>query len=197
MGLAEIRPKLGGAVSGLFVPFCRALKLTPDALTIVGGLVSLVAAALIATGNLLYGGIVLLVSGLFDMLDGALARALARTSRLGAVLDSVTDRITEAALFLGLAVFYLIRQESLPVVLAFLGLVGSFLVSYIRARAEGASIDCRVGVFTRPERVITMSAGLIVDQVTIALWALVVLTFVTVVQRMVHVYRQAGKSTAD
>jgi CDP-diacylglycerol--glycerol-3-phosphate 3-phosphatidyltransferase len=179
------------------VPLISRLKITPDVMTAIGVLVNLVAAVVIGFGYLVAGGIIFLLAGLFDLLDGALARYMEKTSRFGALFDSTADRFTEGALYLS---FIFITgpgvwpyNVTLQLVLIFLAMIGSFLTSYIRARAEGLGIDCTVGLFTRVERVIILALGLLLNQVFIALAIVVVLSFVTVGQRFVHVWRQARK----
>jgi CDP-diacylglycerol--glycerol-3-phosphate 3-phosphatidyltransferase len=164
--------------------------------------ISIGAAYAIAIGYFLLGGALVLVSGLFDLLDGALARLTKQSTKFGAILDSIVDRISEAAILCGLLVWYM-PKASPPapslftgegwseVVLIFAALIGSFLVSYIRARAEGLGLECRVGLFTRAERVIVLAVGLLVNQVFIALWVLVVFVYITVAQRLLHLQKQA------
>jgi len=159
---------------------------------------NIVAAYVIATGHFLVGGTLVLVAGLFDLLDGALARFSGQTTKFGAVLDSVSDRISEAAILCGLLVWY-IRQGTSPEivpVLIFAVLTGSFLVSYVRARAEGLGWQCPVGLFTRAERVIVLAIGLLINQILIALCVLVVFVSITVVQRLVYVWKQ-GRIRGD
>ncbi len=144
----------------------------------------------------------LLTSGAFDLLDGAVARATGRVTRFGALLDSVVDRVSEAAILLGLLVFYLSRPPSfdsdLGASLVFIALAGSVMVSYVRARAEGLGVECNLGVMTRPERVVTLGVGLVVGQwwlpaASVALGAIAALTIVTTVQRVAHVRRVLGE----
>jgi CDP-diacylglycerol--glycerol-3-phosphate 3-phosphatidyltransferase len=179
------------------VPIISRLKLTPDMMTSTGIILNLVAAVVIGFGCLLAGGIIFLLAGLFDLLDGALARYMEKTTRFGALLDSTADRITEGAIFLSLIFVTGVSvwpfNVTWELVLIFLALIGSYLTSYIRARAEGLNIDCTVGLFTRVERVIILAFGLLLSQVFIALAIVVVLSFVTVGQRLVHVWRQARK----
>jgi CDP-diacylglycerol--glycerol-3-phosphate 3-phosphatidyltransferase len=134
-----------------------------------------------------------LVAGLFDILDGALARFTNRTTKFGAILDSTLDRLSEALLLFGLLILYLNSAYTIEILLIFGVMVGSFLISYIRARAEGLGIECKTGLFTRAERVIILALGLIVNQILIALIILAVFTFITVVQRIVHVWQQTRK----
>ena len=191
----DLRRQAGRLISDPLVPLVSRLKLTPDIMTTIGLVLNLVAAVVIGFGHLLWGGIIFLLAGLFDLLDGALARYMQKTTRFGALFDSTVDRITEGALFLSF--IFITGTGSWPynitwqLVLIFLALIGYFLTSYIRARAEGLNIDCTVGLFTRVERVIILALGLLLSQVFIALAIVVVLSFVTVVQRFVHVRRQA------
>lgn len=168
---------------------------TPNILTAIGLVINLVSAAAVALGNFLAGGLLVLFSGLFDLLDGALARYTGKVTKFGALFDSAVDRVTEGALFLALAWFYLPRDSNAEVLLAFIAMVGSFLISYIRARAEGLGIECKVGIFTRAERVAIIVLGLLLNQMFIALLLLAVLTFITVIERMVHVWWESKKLT--
>jgi len=193
----DVRKKAQNAVTKPLVPVISKLHLTPDAMTISGVVLNLAAAVIIGFGQLLIGGIVFLLAGLFDMLDGALARYMQKTTKFGALFDSVSDRITEGALFLSFIFITSVAVWPFSVVwelvLIFLAMIGSFLTSYIRARAEGLGIDCTVGLFTRPERVIILALGLLLSQVFIALAIVVVLSFVTVGQRFLFVWQQARK----
>ena len=129
---------------------------SPDAVTVVGLLVAFAAAGLVAAGYLLAGGLVLLGSGAFDMLDGALARSTGKAGPFGALLDSTVDRVSEAAILFGVSVYFILEDSPLIVVLAFLAVTGSFMVSYVRARAEALDVDCEVGVMTRTEGVLSL-----------------------------------------
>lgn len=167
-------------------------QVTPNTLTVIGFLISVGAAAAIAEGFLLIGGLVVLFAGLFDLLDGPLARTKGQATRFGAILDSTLDRLSEAAVLLGVLLYFLLGDGSTwgpP--LAYAALAGSFMVSYLRARAEGLGIDCEVGLFTRAERVVVLSVSLIIGQwidmaVLVALGILTALCFFTVIQRLYH-----------
>ncbi|TET41074.1 MAG: CDP-alcohol phosphatidyltransferase family protein [Dehalococcoidia bacterium] len=189
--LAELRGNLASRITRPALGVLSRTGLKPDVLTLLGLAINIGAACLIAIHHFLAAGILILLAGLFDLLDGALARFTNRSTKFGALLDSVTDRISEAAIFCGLLVWYMSTGSDLEIVLVFAALVGSFLVSYIRARAEGMMLECHVGLFTRAERVIVLAAGLILDQVFIALWVLVVFVYVTVVERLFYIWRKA------
>ncbi len=171
----------------------------PDTVTWSGFIITLGAAALIITGHLFAAGFVVLVAGFFDMLDGALARSTGRITRFGGILDSTLDRLSEAALLLSVLFVYASGNSVPGLVLVGLALVGSLMVSYIRARAEALDLQCEIGLFTRPERVIVLALGLLFSRfdyaLTIALVIIVVFSFITVLQRIFNVWRQTKKSS--
>jgi CDP-diacylglycerol--glycerol-3-phosphate 3-phosphatidyltransferase len=192
MNLIDIRRNLAHRITGPIVEILSKSGITPNALTFINLALNIVAAYVIATGHFIIGGVLVLVAGLFDLLDGALARFTKQTTKFGAILDSVADRISEAAILCGLLIWYIPQEgASLEIVLIFVVLVGSFLVSYIRARAEGLGWQCQVGLFTRAERVIVLAIGLLINQIFIVLCVLVVFVFFTVVQRLVYLWKQS------
>ena len=133
-----------------------------------------------------------LFAGFFDMLDGALARHIGRITRFGGALDSVLDRLSEAVLLFGILVWHLYSesQSATLILLVFLVLLFSPLVSYLRARAEAMGIECQSGLFTRPERVIVLALGLLLNQLVIALAIIAVLSFLTAGQRLYYIWQQ-------
>jgi CDP-diacylglycerol--glycerol-3-phosphate 3-phosphatidyltransferase len=171
------------------------LGFTPNGLTVVGSLLTASVGLLAAQGWFLAAGICLWLFSLTDTLDGALARATDRVSTFGAFLDSVCDRYAEAAVFFGLVWWYQSTGSSLGVALAYLAIIGSLMVSYARARAEGVGLHgADVGWFQRPERIIVLGLGLVAAQfapvvLLVALALLAVLTTVTVLQRVLFVAR--------
>lgn len=176
-------------------PFALVLArtgLTPNMVTTLGVLGNAGAAALLARGEFLPGGALLLAASALDALDGALARATGRATPFGAVYDAVMDRLSEMALLLGLLVYYSGRGQREEVILCFVALAGSLLVSYVRARAEAQGLPLSEGLFTRSERVIVLGIGLIIDQGRIALWLLAVLSHATAAQRLYLAWRKAG-----
>jgi CDP-diacylglycerol--glycerol-3-phosphate 3-phosphatidyltransferase len=171
--------------------------LSANAVTFLGLLIQVGAAVLILQGRLLAAGLVSVAAALCDGLDGAIAKARGTASKLGAFYDSTTDRLADALFFLPIAWLYGVapdgpdRRSTLVAGLALMTLVASFLVSYVRARAEGLGLDAKVGIAERAERLIVMVLGLVFDVVLIALWILSVASVVTLIQRIVHVRRQA------
>lgn len=167
----------------------HALGVTPNGITLIGFLLTVVASTLLAFGELRWGGIVLLLASLCDMLDGALARFTNQVSKFGAFLDSTLDRYSESVTLLGLTTYYASRPESqIHLLLIFLALIGSWMVSYTRARAEGLQIECQGGFLQRPERLTILITGLILGWMLPVLWVLGILTNVTAVQRIYEVY---------
>jgi len=172
---------------------------TPTNLTWIGFAIVLGGAVLIATGHLFIAGFVVLAGGFFDMLDGALARRTNRVTRFGGILDSTLDRVSEAILLLGVLLFYLFsaNQPTIGILLVCLALIGSPLVSYIRARAEAAGLECQVGIFTRAERVIALAIGLLLSHLIYALYIalaiIAIFSFITAGQRLSYVLKQTNK----
>ncbi len=168
---------------------------TPNMLTWLGFWMSAFTGWILARGDLRLGGLLILVAGIFDALDGSVARVTNRVSTFGAFLDSTLDRLSEAWLYLGLLVYFVqppSNQEG--VILAYLAIVGSLMVSYTRARAEGAGLECKVGLFTRLERVVVLALGLMLGQIRIALWLIVIGSFLTAFHRMWYVWKQSMSS---
>jgi len=152
------------ALEVVSLPVARAsvwLGVSPDVLTALGFVGNVVVAALIIQGRLAIAGVVMILAGLFDALDGAAARLAERAGKSGALLDSVIDRYSESAVYMGLLIYFFRANHLLGVALAFLAIIGSLLVSYIRARAEGLNIQCRVGLMQRGERIVLLAVGLI------------------------------------
>jgi CDP-diacylglycerol---glycerol-3-phosphate 3-phosphatidyltransferase len=187
----------GRAVLAPIVRLAMALHLTPNTITVVGLLITLVASVLIGTGWLLLGAAVLTAGSLLDAVDGALARATGGATPFGSFLDSTLDRAGEAILFIGLGVWLITSQpEPLwPILALLVALVGSFLVSYAHARAQGIGLAADVGLAPRTERLVIVIAGValaglgFVPGLLAALVTLATLTTITVIQRIWHVWR--------
>jgi CDP-diacylglycerol--glycerol-3-phosphate 3-phosphatidyltransferase len=165
-----------------------ALHIPPNILTLAGFAVTVVAAYFISEAHLLAGGLVLLGGSAMDILDGAVARLGNKETRFGAFLDSVTDRLGEAAALFGLLVFYVRQDHELGAYLAFGAVVISLMVSYLRARAEGLGIPGDVGLMGRPERIVVLVFGLVVGFPLYALGVLLTFATITMGQRIWHVY---------
>ena len=189
----RMRALTGGLTSRAGMAVHR-LGIHPDTITIVGLGVVAAAALCIAQGQIQLGGILLVVSLPLDALDGAVARAMQRKDRFGAVLDSTLDRYADGLIFGSLAYYFAQRGDSLNFLLALASLLGSFVVSYVRARAGEADLSVKIGLFSRLERVITLLLMLLVPPLlTLGLWVLAVGTNVTGVQRLWYVYKHLDK----
>lgn len=155
---AKLKPRLEIILS-LVANKMVAIGITANMVTLCGFVVNLIAAFYFATGRLVTGGILILFGGSFDMIDGAVARAQRNSRASGALLDSVIDRYSEGFLLLGALIYFYSLESLLGIVLAFSAWFGSILVSYVRARAEGLQVTCKVGLMQRPERIILLGAG--------------------------------------
>jgi phosphatidylglycerophosphate synthase len=198
-GLVHLRRMIGQNITAPLIRLLARSPLTPNMLTWTGLLLAFITAALIICGNLIAAGLMILFSSAFDMLDGALARATNRITRYGAVLDATIDRLSETILLTGTltlflfssdsAVYFTLIDRTWSIIIVAVAL-GTFpLPAYIRARADAANIDCQVGIFTRPERVILLAIGFLVNQIPPALALITLLNLVTAGQRLLYVQR--------
>ncbi len=196
-GLQKLRKSARAAIARWFEePISAALVaigFNANAATIAGFLLAVIAAGFAAAGEFLIAGLVSIPAALFDMIDGAIARRTGKVSDKGALLDSTFDRLSEAALLLGLLIYYSstanLRQDA--IILAFVAFVGSIMVSYIRARAEGLGYKGTSGFLTRPERVVIMTVALIIGQPIWGLWILAVGTPLSAFYRFWAEWRNA------
>jgi CDP-diacylglycerol--glycerol-3-phosphate 3-phosphatidyltransferase len=180
--------------------FLANLGFTPNKLTVIGVILNIIVAIIIAADYPRLGGVLLLLASAFDMLDGAVARATGLTTRFGGFLDSTLDRYSEVFVYFGVLIYLLDTDDAkLGSMLVFVSAVGAILISYARARAEAAGYGASVGLVARPERIIALSLGLILAHPLWALWFLAVATHLTAVTRITHVWRLSlaeGDSTA-
>jgi len=198
--LPEIRKTLARYATEPLVRFLSRTPVSPNTLTWSGFLLTAAAAAIIATGHIFAAGFVVLIAGFFDTLDGALARWTNRATLFGGILDSTLDRLSDTILLLGILGLFLVAGEQSAlfalltkewsVLLVFIALASSLFVSYIRARAEVAGLECQVGLFTRTERVVVLALGLLLNQVVIALAIIAAFSLITAGQRLLHVWQQ-------
>ena len=177
-------------IAGVF----RALHVTPNVITLLGFLLNVVAAYLIIIDQVTWGGVVFLIAAGADAIDGTLARQIGIRNKFGAFWDSTLDRLSESIIIMAIAYGYAVNGDAMAVMIAFLALIASFLVSYTRARGEGIGINVKVGVGTRVERFIIMAVALIFNglyehMLLIGLGLIVVLAGITVLQRMWVVYK--------
>jgi CDP-diacylglycerol--glycerol-3-phosphate 3-phosphatidyltransferase len=185
--LGDVRLFPRRAPARLLDPMIRGLAatgVTPNAISAAGFLGNVIAAVLVASGALAAGGVVVLFASALDMLDGGLARATGRATPFGGVLDSTLDRLSEAVVLFGISWYAIERGLRTEVLLAFAAVVGSLMVSYIRARVEGAGGRLLDGVFTRSERVVVTGLALITGWLLPGLWILAAVSTLTALQRL-------------
>ena len=176
-----------------------AIGVTPNMISVAGFAGNVAAGALAASGYFLLAGLVMLLSSALDLLDGALARKTGTVTKFGAVFDSVLDRLSEAAVLGGLTYHFTQTGATTEIALCYAAIVGSIMVSYVRARAEGLGLTLREGLFTRAERVILLAAALIISHGVVlwALWILAVLSHLTVGQRVFTVWQKLREPAPD
>jgi CDP-diacylglycerol---glycerol-3-phosphate 3-phosphatidyltransferase len=172
------------AIAGFF----NRLGVHPNALTIFGCLLQVGVGVVLATGALRLGGVLLAVTSVFDAFDGALARQRGLASKFGAFLDSSLDRVSESGVLVGLAWHFMGQPGRVEELLIYVAIVGSLMVSYTRARAEGLGVECKEGLFTRVERTLVLFIGLVTGWIVPVLWLLAIGSVLTAVHRMVFVY---------
>jgi CDP-diacylglycerol--glycerol-3-phosphate 3-phosphatidyltransferase len=201
----RIQQQVRQFVALIIQPLVR-LGVTPNMLTVLGLLISALTAVVLALGFLFAGGLLVLFAGIFDMFDGALARVSHTASVFGAFFDSTLDRYSECIILFGLLCYALQRpdlhdvfwpaassllhsEQTWVIVFIFIAAVGSLMVSYAKARAEGLGIECKTGLLARPERVVILAIGLLTGTTIWALALLAILSHVTAIQRLAHVWR--------
>lgn len=185
----KLRTRFNDLLTGL-CKFLYALGIKANTLTTLGVIGNLAAAYYISQGNLRLGGWIVLLTGPLDALDGTLARLQEDLKPFGALFDSVADRISEAAVLFGLFYYFAVQADLRGCVLVFFSLVGSFLVSYVRARAQSLGSDPKLGILTRVERFVVTCLLLLFVQPIAGLWVLAVLTHVTVLQRIWYAWKE-------
>ncbi|MFC1861032.1 CDP-alcohol phosphatidyltransferase family protein [Chloroflexota bacterium] len=197
--LLSFRKSLGRYTTEPMVWLLVRTSVTPNMLTWFGFCLAIVTAVVIVSGNLLVAGLLVLFSGYFDILDGALARRTDKVTRYGCVLDATLDRLSEAAVLFGILVLFVTAKDTSSyslisrewaIYLVVITLIISPLVSYIRARSEASGIQCEVGIFTRMERVLLLALGLLINQVVIIIAIIALFSFITCGQRLYYVYKK-------
>ncbi len=172
------------------VKYLLGKRVNPNLLTFSGFILNAGAAFLLASGYMKGGGFAILGAGLCDLMDGAMARNQGRATPFGAFFDSVMDRYSDLIVLLGILLHYTRRGSTSMVVLTSVVLIGTALVPYVRARAEGVIEKCAVGLLERAERIALLAVGSLFDVMAPILWILAVLTHVTVVQRIHYTWKQ-------
>ena len=169
------------------------LGFSPNFLTFLGLVINIWAAFLFAAGSFRWGGVVVIAAGLFDMVDGRVARETNQVTRFGGFFDSVLDRYSDLGVLVGLLVYYASINRNFYVVLTAIAMTGTVLVSYTRARAENIIPKCKVGFLERPERVVLIIIGALVNRMAHVLWILAVLSNITVISRMYYTWLETNE----
>jgi len=194
-----IKSKFGERVDGWLhaaVPFLFERRMNPNLLTVIGAGVSLLAAAAFAAGHFRSAGLLILAGGVFDLIDGVVARHHGIVTRFGGFLDSTLDRLVDMALLIGVAVHFAALGDAPHVLLAGAALIVSVLVSYAQARAELVVPDFRVGLFERAERVVVLALGALTGLLVPALWIVTIGSAITVAQRFAKAYQEMERIDA-
>lgn len=187
---------IGTACEKVILVIVRALALSrihPNVLTLMGLLVNGIAAALLASGRFLAAGLVMMGAGLFDMVDGRVARHTNRVTRFGGFFDSVLDRYSDLVLLMGLLVYYASINRFFYVVLTAVVMTASVMVSYTRARAECIIPSCKAGFMERPERMVLLILGALFNRMAPVLWVIAVLGNITVIHRVLHTWQETQR----
>ena len=182
-----------GKIIAKIVSWLALSRIHPNVLTFIGLLINVVAAFLFAGGHFQAAGFVVLGAGLFDMVDGRVARETNRVTKFGGFFDSVLDRYSDMALFMGLLVYYASINRFFYIVLTAIVMTGSVMVSYTRARAENAIPKCKVGFLERPERVVLIIIGALFRRMAPVLWVIAILSNLTVVHRMIYTWQECKR----
>jgi phosphatidylglycerophosphate synthase len=187
---------IGLACNKVILMIVRGLalsKIHPNYLTLIGMLINVGAAWLLAVGQFRWAGAVIIGAGLFDMVDGRVARETNRVTRFGGFFDSVLDRYSDLFLLIGLLVWYGSIGRFSYVVLTAVAMIACVMVSYVRARAENSIPMCKVGFMERPERVVLVIIGALFDRMAPVLWIIAVLGNLTVIHRMIFTWQEAER----
>lgn len=182
-----------GKVIRLIVRALALSRVNPNVLTFLGLVINVVAAVFLAVGRFRVAGCIIIFAGLFDMVDGRVARETNRVTRFGAFFDSVLDRYSDLALLIGLLVYYGTINRPFYVVLTAIVMMASVLISYARTRAENIIPTCKVGFLERPERIVLIIIGALFDKMAPVLWVIAVLGNITVVHRMIFTYQESKR----
>lgn len=170
-------------------PLAKAFPVNPNIITFIGMIITS-SSGFVIPFNLFLGGILILAGGVFDLIDGIVARVNGRTTKFGALFDSTLDRIADGFIFLGVIWYFFSINDAIALLLTVLCMIASFLISYVRARAEGLGISCNVGMIERPERLIFLAFGCLTGLLFPILLVLTILSWATVIQRIFHAKKQ-------
>jgi CDP-diacylglycerol---glycerol-3-phosphate 3-phosphatidyltransferase len=181
---------LGKRVVDSIVNLLASLRVHPNILTLIGLVINIFAMVLFAKGIFMWGALVVVFAGIFDIVDGEVARRTKRVTKFGAFFDSAIDRYSDLLLLLGLIIWYAKIHRTFYVGLTGLVLIGSVMTSYTRARAESLIAACKVGFLERPERIVLLIIGGLTDRMAAVLWVMAILSNWTVSQRIWYTWRE-------
>ncbi|MCS7163751.1 MAG: CDP-alcohol phosphatidyltransferase family protein [Thermodesulfovibrio sp.] len=181
--------KFGHFLDKPLAPLAKAFPVNPNIITFIGMVITS-SSGFVIPFNLFLGGVLILVGGVFDLIDGIFARVNGKTTKFGALLDSTLDRIADGFIFLGIAWYFFNLSNNLALLLTILCMIASFLISYVRARAEGLGVSCNIGIIERPERIIILAFGCLTDLLFTILLILTALSWITVFQRILYTKKQ-------
>jgi CDP-diacylglycerol--glycerol-3-phosphate 3-phosphatidyltransferase len=191
--LSQFIGKICKAILDLIVAAMAALRINPNLLTFLGFLITIMAAVCLARGKFWQAGLVIMLAGIFDMLDGRVARTTNSVTKFGAFFDSVLDRYSDIAMFLGLMIYYSNAQRLSYTLLSGVVLMGAVMTSYTRARAESLIPKCKVGFMERPERLVLMILGALTDRMAPVLWVMAFFSNLTVIHRIAYTWKEASR----
>src|SRR5450755_4225461 len=182
-----------GSIINAIVRWLALSKIHPNVLTFIGLVINIWAAWLFAAGSFQWAGVGVAGAAICDMVDGRVARATSQVTRFGGFFDSVLDRYSDLALYIGLLVYYASINRFFYIVLTAIVMMGSVMISYSRARAENAIPKCKVGFLERPERVVLIILGALLDRMAAVLWVIAILSNLTVVHRILYTWGECKK----
>jgi len=191
--LSQLIGRVCKSILDLIVAAAAALRISPNVLTLAGFLVTIVSSIFLARGRFFEAGCIIILAGIFDMLDGRVARTTNNVTQFGAFFDSVLDRYSDIAMFLGLIIYYSKGQRLAYVVLSGIAMVGAVMTSYTRARAESLIPLCKVGFMERPERMVLMILGTLTDRMAPVLWVMAAFSNLTVVHRIAFTWKETSR----
>ncbi|HWP49985.1 MAG TPA: CDP-alcohol phosphatidyltransferase family protein [Candidatus Limnocylindrales bacterium] len=194
---------VGKKVGGLFARWRDSLArllikagFTPNTLTLIGLGINVIATIAFGYRRPILAGVILIIAGAFDVLDGAVARMSGRVTSFGAFFDSVIDRYSDIAIFIGIIIYYALEKSKFYITLSVIALIGTIMTSYVRARAECIIPSCKVGFMERPERTVTIIIGSLTNHLYMVVWILAFFTNLTVIHRIFETRRQLAKVPA-
>lgn len=193
-----ISVKLGHSLDPIIIKlyrfFLKNHNINPNVFTALGLIFAYISCLFIAMGHNIIAGFALLISGIFDLLDGAMARVSNRVTSFGGFFDSVLDRYSDLFVLYGIVIFFIKRSELIYCLITIIAIIGVAIIPYVKARAEAASIKCNTGILERPERIIILLIGLFFNLLSFAIMVIAVLSHITVIQRIVFVWKESNKN---